>query len=89
MALQKTMLLVDNFDVPVEIKDCYIKVASVSGGKKQLKISLEYKRGSNNPTFHSEQLAFVPSTDDGSANFIRQAYEYLKTLDEFSNSQDV
>lgn len=89
MALQKTMSLVDNFGITVEIPNCYLKVKSVSGDKNQMICQVDYQKSQTSSSIHSEKYAFAPDTSDDSANFIRQAYEYLKTLDEFSNSQDV
>jgi hypothetical protein len=63
----------------------YIKVHSVSGDKNNVDASVMFidDKVQLNKTYR-----FPVSTEDNSPNFIKQAYEYLKTLPEFENSED-
>lgn len=74
----------DNHQVNVD--NAYIKVASVNGSK----ISLTAKVLISNDQLEISRIyTFKPSTEDGSDNFVRQAYLYLKTLPEFAGAIDV
>ena len=63
----------------------YIKVDSVYGDKTHLSANVSFK-GENNS--FSKQYQIPVSVDSGSANFIAQAYNHLKTLPEFSGAVD-
>lgn len=61
------------------------KILSITGNKTALNVNVshigdiaQYERSYN----------FEPSVADGSPNFIKQAYLYLKTLPEFSGAVD-
>lgn len=61
------------------------KVNFITGNKEELSVNvlhigddIKYERTYN----------FVPSVAEGSPNFIKQAYLYLKTLPEFSSAED-
>ncbi len=89
MALQKTIELTDNFDIEVSITDCYIKVTSIKGDKGIMSFMVDYHKASDQGSIHQKRFTFTPSVADGSDNFIKQAYAHLKTLAEFSGSEDV
>jgi hypothetical protein len=65
--------------------NAYIKVVSISGGKDQLRVSVGFSEGAKE---FVKNYSFTPSVANGSANFIAQAYEHLKTLPEFSGATD-
>jgi hypothetical protein len=89
MALQKTVILSDNFDIEVSITDCYIKVTDMKGNKELMSFMVDYHKASDQGSIHQKRFTFTPSVADNSNNFIKQAYVYLKTLPEFSGSEDV
>jgi hypothetical protein len=64
-------------------KEAYIKVVSVSGTKNEASANVEAKTdiGSSYSAF-----VFIPNMDG--PNFIKQAYEHMKTLPEYSGAQD-
>lgn len=87
MALRKSILkTVDGFEGTLSVKDAYWKIINISGDKEQIDFVIQ--------AFNGEQQVggfasfFTPSVEDGSENFIRQAYLYLKTLPEFENAED-
>ena len=41
MALKKTLKLIDNFGVEVELTDCYVRVASLSGTKNSMTANVD------------------------------------------------
>jgi hypothetical protein len=63
----------------------YIKVQSISGDKNNLNANVIF---TDDAIQFSKSYAFPASVADGAPNFIKQAYEYLKTLPEFENSED-
>jgi hypothetical protein len=63
----------------------YIKVQNVSGNKNSLNATVIF---TDDTIQFSKNYSFSASVADGSPNFIKQAYEYLKTLSEFENSED-
>jgi hypothetical protein len=69
-------------DVVVD-KEAYIKVMSVSGTKNEASATVETKTDIGSS---SSAVTFTP--DMNGANFIKQAYEHMKTLPEYSGAQD-
>lgn len=77
----------------IEVETSYIRIDTVNGSKDELTISANYyidKQASDDgkPLFKYETYNFHPSVADDSPNFIKQGYEYLKTLPEFSEALD-
>jgi hypothetical protein len=63
----------------------YIKVQNIFGDKNNVNATVIFI--DDNIKF-SKTYSFLASVADGAPNFIKQAYEYLKTLPEFENSED-
>ena len=61
------------------------KITSISGDKTRLNVTVLH---SDDVSRYERTYGFEPSVADGSANFIKQAYLHLKTLPEFSGSED-
>lgn len=64
--------------------DQYIRIDKIEGDKNQLRATYSVKMAYY-PDSHG-YFAFVP--DMNGPNFIKQAYEHLKTLPEFADSED-
>ena len=86
MALQLNKQ-VEAFGQSVTIPSAYAKVSSIKGNKETILITVEYK--SNDKIVLFEDYKFNPSVLDDAENFIKQAYEHLKTLPEFAGAADV
>lgn len=96
MALQKTMTFpckvkkVTDFgsfseDGTISLSDAYIKVERIEGSKEKVVAFVSF----NSPDgVGNQSYAFVPSVDSSSDNFIKQAYEHLKSLNEFNGAED-
>lgn len=89
MAIEKDITLKNNFSEDSFFANAYIQVAEVSGSKKLLSAKVFIKKQDQINVLEQRVLSFVPSVDDGSKNFIKQAYEHLKTLPEFANGKDI
>jgi hypothetical protein len=63
----------------------YIKVENVSGNKSNINATVSF---TDNAIHLSKTYNFPASVDSAAPNFIKQTYEYLKTLPEFENSED-
>lgn len=89
MAISKT---IDFKGVVVE--NAYIKVEGLSGNKEKIVFYLNaYKDviASENKenALNSHMIEFVPSKDEESLRWDKQAYEYAKTLPEYTEAIDV
>jgi hypothetical protein len=69
------------------LANAYIKVEAVEASKDigSISVSITVATGSK----IARKYTFTPSVASGSENFIKQAYEHLKTLPEFAGSTDV
>lgn len=63
----------------------YIKVITVNGSKSQVFANVNFK---GDEYEYSREYEIPVSVSDESANFIKQAYDYLKTLEEFAGAID-
>ena len=84
MALKKTLELQSNFGGTQSVKDVLIRVESVVANKEHATAYVELKKTEDGPIIEVRQYDFVPDMDG--PNFIKQAYEHLKTLPEFAGA---
>lgn len=69
--------------------ECYAKITYISGDKQSINMNVEHKLFSNQSiTMGVLGYKFKPSTEDSSENFIKQGYQYLKTLVEYTDAID-
>lgn len=90
MALSKNIVLNNGLTV----QNAYIRIDTVNGYKGRLDISVnsyvsqqDFQNGSG--YLEQNMYNFVPSVEDNSPNFIRQGYEYLKTLPGYQGATDL
>jgi hypothetical protein len=87
MAIQKTIALQDSFGDSREFSDAYIKVDFIKGNKHRIIADVGYYRNhSDLRQLKTDQFAFDIVVDGD--NFIKQAYQFLKTLPEFADAVD-
>jgi hypothetical protein len=87
MALKKTITLRDSFDEVRDIPNTYIKVHAVSGGKDQMVADvIFFKDSADGKRLKNSGYIFTPVLDGD--NFIKQAYNHIKTLPDFSGAVD-
>jgi len=89
MAISKNI----NLNNGLEINDAYLRICLLSGNKDNININLcsylsqeAFQQGKE--WLEIKEYNFVPITTDTSSNFIKQGYDYLKTLDEYKDSVD-
>lgn len=87
MALQVTVTEKDNFGIEVTLNNTYCKVSSVIADKETATAIVSFLSGQNGSTYKKKEYNFTPDLDG--SNFIKQAYNHLKTLPEFSDATDV
>jgi len=73
--------------------NAYIRIDTVSGYKGEITISVNSYTSQQAfldqvPFLVQNFYTFVPDVSDGSLNFIKQGYEYLKTIDEYVDAID-
>ena len=85
MALRKNFSIKkQDFSGSLTLENAYFKIINVNGGKNNVVIELGVF---NNETIVDRQYySFAPNMQG--ANFIKQAYEHLKTLPEFAGATD-
>jgi hypothetical protein len=90
MALQKTITLTNGLTAT----NAYVRIDTISGYKGELNISVNSYASQDafvggKGYLEQKLYNFIPSVADGSTNFIKQGYEYLKTLDEYKDATDI
>lgn len=89
MALSKKIILNNG----LQVNGAYIRIDTVNGYKGGLDISVNSyisQQAFLDGQGYLEQKIynFIPSVEDTALNFIKQGYEYLKTLQEYANAID-
>lgn len=86
MAIRKKYELEIDGGIKHIVDDSYIKIICITGNKQTLTIEVAYFISSESDCpFFVKTYSFVPNMD---SNFIKQGYEYLKTLPEFQGAED-
>lgn len=78
----------------IGLETAYIRIDELSGSKDRVILRVRTYTDHTNfilgRTWIEESIyTFSPLVDDVSLNFIKQGYEYLKTLEEYSESVDI
>jgi hypothetical protein len=84
MALKKDLTATDHFGIEVTIKDPYIRVAGLDGGKHAMLATVETLTADQSRCVSLEKVNFQPTLE--SKNFIAQAYDHLKTMDKYADA---
>ena len=87
MALQLTIQEQDNFGIEVSLNNTYCKVSSVTGNKETVTATVVFLSDPDGTSYKKKDYEFAPNM--GGQNFIKQSYDHLKTLSEFSGATDV
>jgi len=85
MALSKTVVK-QAWGQDLSIPNVYIKVNQIKASKELAEATITYSV--DGEVKETKGIVFNVDVADGSVNFIKQAYEYLKTLPEFSGAVD-
>ena len=72
----------------VTIINVYCKIKNISGTKVKISLDLAILTEDKAKTIEILKYEYTPSVEEGSENFIKQGYEYLKTLPEFKDAED-
>jgi hypothetical protein len=86
MALTKIITLVNNFQEFSIFEDAYLKVTSFSGSKGAVSFALSIFKEKDGVLLQKQE--YVYAIDLEGPNLIKQAYQFLKTLPEFSDATD-
>jgi len=83
-----------NLNNSLIINNAYVRIDTINGYKGELTISVNSYVSQESFIEGDDYLGltrfykFIPILEDNSPNFIKQGYEYLKTLPEFENATD-
>ncbi len=88
------LILEKHFDNGIILAESYVKVSNIRGDKTGLAFTVFYYNSQQSyrdglPCVACEDDSFIPSSDDSSARWDKQIYEYLKAKPEFVNAIDV
>lgn len=90
MAYQMTV----NTDSGLTVNNAYLRIVAVNGGKEAITaivvahINKEAVESGLAP-IKETYFTFVPSVEKHAANFIQQAYDYGKTIEDYKEAIDV
>jgi hypothetical protein len=78
------------FSSPAILRNAYVRIDSINGTKNKLFMTVGFYSKSNDLMLvaHQNLYEFCPNVNDDSQNFIKQGYDYLKTLSEFQSAID-
>lgn len=93
------MAIILNYYQPqyeITIENCYWKIDvdnGIMGGKYKLHVRLNCFKNkttadTNRDKYSDFDFDFVPDLSEGAPNYFEQAYNYVKTLPEFSDAYD-
>lgn len=89
---QEQLLEIENIKKTINkkflIKDCYCRIEQLNGGKGSIEFKLYIYDANIENLIEVRTYSFIPSIIEDSDNFIKQGYEYLKTLPDFADSLD-
>lgn len=88
------VLVNKTLDNGLKIVSAYVRVASFSGTKESIDFWINYytdyeSRKSGKPYILQEMYSFVPDLKEGASNFVKQMYQYMKTLEQFKDAINV
>lgn len=88
MALKQNV----NFENGISLNNAYIKILKLSGNKENIFLEVGVFKDFNytdDKYVKKSYYNFKPNVADNSDNFIKQGYEFLKTLEEFKGAMDI
>lgn len=88
MALSKTIIK-NIFGEELTLENAYIKIDSIQGDKNNIEFRVQMFNKTKEYLIDERFYNFIPDVLENSPNFIKQGYEYLKTLPEFQDAVDV
>lgn len=89
MALQKGYSK-NIYGETLNFEAAYHKITFLSGNKEGINIQVTtYGDGDKKHVILERGYFFNPSVENGAYDFIKQGYEYLKTLEEYSDAIDI
>ena len=70
------------------LTSAYIKIDKLEGDKNSINLSVGIYNEKDSIMVINKKYEFIPDVTDSAENFIKQGYEYLKTLDEYADALD-
>lgn len=77
-------------DNGIIVENAYAKIISAGSSKESTNIRVAYYVDSTQEkSFYEHEYVFKPNMTDNGENLWKQGYEYLKTLPEFKNAENI
>lgn len=74
----------------VNFQGCYIQIINVTGNKEKVDIDVAtFSDSTKQNIINTTSYSFVPTVGVDADDFIKQGYEYLKTLPEYADAIDI
>jgi len=74
----------------ITFENAYIQIIYDNGDKHNRNIQIIiYDNAQKQNVIEQKNYSFIPNVEDNAPNFIKQGYEYLKTLDEYKGTVDL
>lgn len=86
MALTKTITIKNNFGEDSKFVNAYLRVERFEGTRHLISVQLGFYKEGGKEFLMGSNFSFIP--DLNGLNFIKQAYEHLKSTPEFSDATD-
>jgi hypothetical protein len=86
MALTKTITIKNNFGEDSEFTNAYLRIERIEGTRHLISVQLGFYKEGGKEFLMNSSFSITPDLDG--PNFIKQAYEHLKTLPEFADAVD-
>jgi hypothetical protein len=87
MALTATITLTDNFKEQITFNNAYVRVECIQATRHWANAEVLIFKATNGDLLERKNYEFMAELEQGQ-NHIKQAYEHLKTLPEFSDAVD-
>lgn len=76
-------------NIAEQLENAYIRIDNLGGNKNKITLDIGIYTQKDGIKIMSDNQEFMPSVFDISTNFIKQGYEYLKTIDKYKNAVDL
>lgn len=74
----------------VTFDNCYIQITNIEGDKNKMSLEVtSFENDTKENVLNVSYYTFEPIVTSHSKNFIKQGYEYLKTLEEYADATDI
>lgn len=89
LTTEQLQQLQDSIDKDFLIENVYCKIDSINGNKNTVEIRINIYKDKTKQVFISSAIYNFEPNLESADNFIKQGYDYLKTLNEYKDAVDL